>query len=188
MDGKDFIEVISRKKIKRNNLKTAARKGDRSNDDSPKVKCSICAKMFNSNQLLKKHMTTTHKDHETKKTSKEVKCEKCDIFFNTVLLMKNHITTYHDNKPQIKCIFCDFKTEEKTLFIVHTESHSNEQRRRQRPGNESICRWFAQGGCNFGEHCWNKHDQERPQPPQCRFKSNCNMWPFCGFGHFEVSI
>ena len=132
-------------------------------------------------------MTTIHKDHGTKKTSKEVNCEKCDLVFNSVLLMKNHMTTYHVNKPQIKCIVCDFKTEDKTLFIVHMESHSNEQRR-PRPVNESICKWFAQGRCKFGEQCWNKHDQDRPQPPQCRFKSNCNMWPFCRFGHFEVCI
>ena len=45
-----------------------------------------------------------------------------------------------------------------------------------------ICKYFLQGRCRFGNHCFNQHSSL----PQCKFRSRCVAWPTCKFSHFEV--
>ena len=57
-----------------------------------------------------------------------------------------------DNKLEIKCVKCEFKTQEKTKFILHMETHSpinkplGEKVDSRSHENSYICKWFQEEG------------------------------------------
>ena len=97
-----------------------------------------------------------------------------------------------DNKLEIKCVKCEFKTQEKIKFILHMETHGpinkplGEKVDSRSHENSYICKWFQEGRCRFGDRCWNIHAQCSAQPPQCKFKSMCNEMSFVLDLHSET--
>ena len=103
------------------------------------------------------------------------------------MLLQKHMNNDHykiEKLPVIKCTICEFKTESQVQFMVHMESHHESIKK---TSSETICKWFLQGRCSFGDRCWNSHSSSSSSvPPQCKFKSRCGAWPYCRYGHYEV--
>ena len=64
-------------------------------EEKPKVKCSLCDKVFSSKQYLKGHKTRVHKD-------KEFLCRVCNVKFNKGDNLKNHLSMVHPEPQERK--------------------------------------------------------------------------------------
>ena len=127
----------------------------------------------------------TVREEETESSQEILSCQKCDETFTTEPHLKTHTKNVHSSKVPVKCILCAFTSQSTTQFLLHMEGHnsSNKNPREKAQNNGALCKYFLQGRCNFGVHCWNSHGVNGTQ---CKFRSRCNAWPACNFSHYEV--
>ena len=60
----------------------------------PQVKCTLCEKVFNSEQYMKSHRTRVHKEHF-------FTCRVCEVMFKTEENLQAHVDRLHP-KPQVR--------------------------------------------------------------------------------------
>ena len=136
------------------------------------INCKKCKITFNTAKELENHS----REHNNSST---YTCRKCDDTYNTEQELKNHSALHRSSVP-IKCQLCLFITERQTDFLLHMESHSNEDKKPY--SRQRVCKWYLRGKCRYGSKCWNLHTD----PPQCIYKNKCRAWPQCKFGHYEI--
>ena len=86
--------------------------------------CQTCAKVFKNNSDLKRHCRTENHDYSEIYTEIPDKSETCDICFKIVINLHKHKETYHsknnnNEKKELKCDHCDFKTKRKDSLLRH---------------------------------------------------------------------
>ena len=91
------------------------------NDEIDLLECHVCAKHFDSQQLLKKHVSWEH--------DFRLKCKDCGQVFGTTETLKIHRRTHTKAKDYI-CDICGKAFRQKHHLTEHKEIHSNEYKYR----------------------------------------------------------
>ena len=192
-----FVKVMNKNKKKQLRRRIALK-------ENKHVNCTKCDETFTSksklNVHLRQHMPESNKenceksgdtfqteqhmnDHKTTHRSKsDYECRKCEQTFITEQELTGHTATEHKEINPIKCQLCKFQAVEQVNFLLHMESHNNENNKNELSYRKKTCSWYLKNKCRYGTKCWNSHSD----PPQCIFKNKCRAWPSCKFGHYEV--
>ena len=85
--------------------------------------CDKCDLTFESENILKVHIQTTHKSSKVDLAVSDqnaIKCDLCDYRCRYVIQRKKHMDKIHKSEPQYKCKKCNFSTE----FVVDVWEHT----------------------------------------------------------------
>ena len=127
--------------------------------------CNKCGKEFVKDVQLDMHIKTNHM--ENKKQTKQFNCEDCSFQGTTSLELKKHTKiTYHNPSPYTEqCHTCskEFKSYKEMM----------DHRKIEHP-SKRLCRYFKEGTCIFeNEKCWWRHSSKLEEPLENLFPHNC---------------
>ena len=80
-----------------------------------------------------------------------IRCEECEFPAENIHDLVYHMHEFHplESEIDIKCHYCGENFETKGDFMTHRKDAHIEK--------VNLCRFFAEGKCDFGDGCWYNH-------------------------------
>jgi len=163
-------------------------------------KCNECNYVSTSEQSMREHKMNVHKK-STKYASKkqdQLQCDFCDFKSMHAFEINLHEHKAH-KQSKIKCNLCDFTAKNEDILRKHHEVAMGHKK-------SIVCKFYLNGVCKYGKFCRfthktsnnpsNKYDKTNKfekshqnnnrRNKQCKFFDNCQLFPNCGYEHYEV--
>ena len=159
--------------------------------------CDKCGLLVKTTGLLRRHMKTNHGINMTsapvnqdavgarsvpneninqQEQVNRIKCDRCEFRAATKKGLVDHLDKKH-SLGAFRYKVCDMVANTQEQLTKHnlTCHWQNDKVRK-------ICQYWQKGQCNFDKkECRFFH----PDPPKCRYKSDCEFLPNCKFGRDE---
>ncbi len=111
-----------------------AEKDDKPVNQSYRIKCSTCDKMFGDKSSLNLHMKSDHTMNLSSWPGGALKCSKCEKTFTVKKNLTLHMKFVHSKAAAIKCYICEMAFDKDSDLQIHLEkSHKPEKKPRAKP-------------------------------------------------------
>lgn len=156
-----------------------------------KLKCNECDFRAVSEEILNKHMkiAMAHKKDQSCKYFLNNQCRYGDRCRYKHFSGQHNSASNVNNATKVHCNLCKFWTLDKNTLEQHVKIHQR----------NSPCKFFMRGFCRNGISCrfdhkitsnYNMNLSNAGKPfesqRQCKYMSNCFLFPNCGFAHNEL--
>ena len=117
--------------------------------------CEVCADLFTTKKLLKRHKNVVH--------NKVHKCDKCEEVFDDLKHLNIHVKSIHLNY-ELECVIC--KDMFKSIYILNKHMRNRHPSKKKQFQCE-ICEATCSTKENLAKHVKESHSDERHACPHC---------------------